>query len=688
MVKKAPGATVADWNRERSASAPGDPSAGASGRDIGRLPPVKNPKRKQAAARSLRLFCLTYLAAAFSKPFSDDHLKIIAELEKAILTGGLFALAMPRGSGKTTLAEAAALWAVLYGYHPYVLIVGATAKLAVDILNSIKSELRSNDLLAEDFPEVCFPIRALEGINNRAAGQRFNGQPTLMNWRKASIVLPTIAGSPASGAILNACGLFGAVRGQKFKHPDGRNVRPSLILPDDPQTDRSARSPKQCNDREEMLKGALLGSAGPGESLTVVMPCTVIVPGDLADRMLDRELNPDWSGIRTKTLYAFPDALDTLWAEYRELNATDKAAGTAFYRKHQKAMDAGAKVAWVHRFRKDEASAIQHAMNLFYRDPYAFAAEHQNDPRVKNAGPVIRILTAKEIAAKINRVPRGQLAADVSILNAKIDVQQDVLFWAVAGWSQTFGGHVADYGTWPDQARPYFTLHELAQTIRDAFPNLTAQEALIYAALEVTAEMLLTREFARQGGAVLRVGKLVIDAGYQTDCVYKFCRESKFAALCLPSHGHSVKAKDRPISQWKKQEGDRRGLEWIIRRAANQRGVRHVTYDTNFWKSFLHARYAAGHGDRSSLALFGDTPAAHRMFADHQVAEYPTRVEAKGRKIDEWEIKPERPDNHWFDCLVGCAVAASVDGCELRHTDTPPTPPPPPRRRKRVDYLN
>jgi hypothetical protein len=34
----------------------------------------------------------------------------------------------------------------------------------------------------------------------------------------------------------------------------------------------------------------------------------------------------------------------------------------------------------------------------------------------------------------------------------------------------------------------------------------------------------------------------------------------------------------------------------------------------------------------------------------------------------------ERPDNHWFDCLVGCAVAASMLGaklasahCRLRH---------------------
>ena len=30
--------------------------------------------------------------------------------------------------------------------------------------------------------------------------------------------------------------------------------------------------------------------------------------------------------------------------------------------------------------------------------------------------------------------------------------------------------------------------------------------------------------------------------------------------------------------------------------------------------------------------------------------------------MHEWRPKPSKPDNHWFDCLVGCAVAASMAG--------------------------
>lgn len=95
----------------------------------------------------------------------------------------------------------------------------------------------------------------------------------------------------------------------------------------------------------------------------------------------------------------------------------------------------------------------------------------------------------------------------------------------------------------------------------------------------------------------------------------------------------------------------------------------------------------AGLGDRSSLALFGDTPAEHRMVADHLTAETPVRVEAKGRTVDEWSLKPDRPDNHLFDCLVGSAVAASIEGCELKpavlQPDNAPAKPP----RRRVSYL-
>ncbi|MFV0442871.1 MAG: terminase gpA endonuclease subunit [Planctomycetaceae bacterium] len=62
----------------------------------------------------------------------------------------------------------------------------------------------------------------------------------------------------------------------------------------------------------------------------------------------------------------------------------------------------------------------------------------------------------------------------------------------------------------------------------------------------------------------------------------------------------------------------------------------------------------------------------HRLFAEHLTAEYRVRTEGRGRTVDEWKLRPERADNHWLDCLVGCAVAASIQGVQLFGTDVKP----------------
>ncbi|WP_409994273.1 terminase gpA endonuclease subunit [Pirellula sp. SH-Sr6A] len=146
---------------------------------------------------------------------------------------------------------------------------------------------------------------------------------------------------------------------------------------------------------------------------------------------------------------------------------------------------------------------------------------------------------------------------------------------------------------------------------------------------------------------------------------YQFCRQSQFAGIVMPSHGRFVGASSQPFSEYKRKPGDRVGHNWRIPNVHGKRVVRHVVYDTNFWKTFVHARLAVAMGDRGCLSLFGDTPDTHRLLAEHLSAEYHVRTEGRGRIVDEWKQRPERGDNHWFDCVVGCAVAASMQGVSL-----------------------
>jgi phage terminase large subunit GpA-like protein len=69
-------------------------------------------------------------------------------------------------------------------------------------------------------------------------------------------------------------------------------------------------------------------------------------------------------------------------------------------------------------------------------------------------------------------------------------------------------------------------------------------------------------------------------------------------------------------------------------------------------------------GDAGCLSIFGSKPIQHRLFGEHLTAEYRVQTEGRGRTVDEWKLPVQKPDNHWFDCLVGCAAAASMQGVE------------------------
>jgi hypothetical protein len=79
----------------------------------------------------------------------------------------------------------------------------------------------------------------------------------------------------------------------------------------------------------------------------------------------------------------------------------------------------------------------------------------------------------------------------------------------------------------------------------------------------------------------------------------------------------------------------------------------------------VHDHLAVPPGDDGCLTPTGRKPTRHIMFAEHLTAESPTMVTANGRTVGEWSMRPGRSDNHWLDCMVGCAVAASMLGASL-----------------------
>ena len=675
--KNTPSEASLDYESVRADAARRSSERSLEGRDIGELPAVENQERKESCRNDFKLFCETYFPEVYQLKWSDDHLRAIAKIQKSVLEGGLFALAMSRGSGKSSLTETAAIWAMLYGHREFVVLVGASESAALEMLDSIKTEFEVNEHIAADFPEVSYPIARLEGIANRCAGQLYKGERTRITWTANEIVLPTIAGAASSGVIVRVAGITGRIRGMKYKKPDGRTIRPEFVVIDDPQTSESADSVEQTRKRVRVLAGDILGLAGPGKKIAGIMPCTVIRPGDMAEQILDKTKHPEWNGERCKMIYQFPRN-DELWERYADLRADElRECGTferatEFYREHRAEMDEGAVVSWPDRYNYDEISAIQHAMNLKLTDEAAFWAEYQNEPLPEDLGTDEQ-LTVDGIVNKLNGHAQRTVPVSANHVTMFIDVQKTLLFYVVCAWDDDFTGYVIDYGAWPDQRRRYFTLGEANPTLQAKFPR-SGLEGCLYGGLKALTEDYLSREFTRDDGAAMRIEKCLVDAnwGQSTDVVYQFCRESAFANVIIPSHGKYIGASSKPMSEYKKAVGDRVGHNWRMPNIRGKRAVRHVVFDTNYWKSFVASRLLESMGDRGSLSLWGRSSEAHMLFAEHLTAEYRVKTEGRGRRVEEWKMRPEGADNHWWDGLVGCAVAASMTGCVLEGTDVVP----------------
>lgn len=668
-----------DYAEARRRQAQRNRAVTKAGQDIGPIPEVEDAGRRQATSQSFRLFCETYFAPAFSRRWSQDHLKVIASIERAVIEGGLFAFAMPRGSGKTTLARFSALWAVLAGYRPFVCLIGGSSERARDLLIPIKKCILENPFLLADFPEAVYPLRCLENSSKRQLQQHIAGRLTHVHWGQESLVLPTVeaehlpialrdeglAVSPSSGSIITVTSLDANMRGQQHTRVDGSIIRPSLVLLDDPQTRQSAASATQTRRRMELLNGDVLGMAGPGRKIAAMLTCTKMYAGDLADQVLDRRKAPQWQGQCTKLVYSWPKA-EKLWDEYRSLRNNGLREGrgvqgaTEFYRKNREAMDAGAKVAWDQRYNEDEISALQHAVNLrLDMSEDAFAAEYQNEPVGEQQAE--NVLTVEQVAARFNGRKRCEAPLDCTHLTAFIDVHKKLLYYCVCGWQEDFTGFVIDYGTLPDQRRAYFTLGSSTRTLGRSFQGM-GEDGAIQAGLEQLVTKLLQRDWPRRGGALLRIDRLLVDMGYKPRLVAAVQHKVGGAAMML-SKGVGIRAGNKPISMYQRRGGWTLGEGWYIPSVHGTAEFPHICLDVNYWKSFVHEHLAIAPGDPGALTVFGQSAGEHQLLAEHVAnSETWTPTHGHGRTVHEWKTKSSRPDNHWLDCLVGCAAAASMAG--------------------------
>lgn len=380
----------------------------AASNEIGTLPKVKNPKRKAACKKSLRLFLATYCTGpgGFLKtPPSERMGDIIDKLQEVVINGGRTQLRIARGHGKSSLTKGACLYALLYGYRKFVVAVAARRSDAASMIDDIYTLLEVGDTIHEDFPEVTVAIRKLERITQRTRAQTYQGKSTRIEKTADRIILPTIAKSAASGAILVARGFAGASRG--LIHG---SVRPDLIVGDDLATQKVASNPAMVAKYVAQIDQGLMGLGGHDKQIAAVMCDTPICPDDVSEHYAQ---SSSWITFTYPMILSMPDCWQKqtgdLWQEYFRIRQDSIATGepehiacNKFYQEHREEMDAGGEVINPDFFDRDtELSGLQHAFNIYFQvGPDAFTAEYMMRPtRHKDTFAINAPLVASRIYA-------------------------------------------------------------------------------------------------------------------------------------------------------------------------------------------------------------------------------------------------------------------------------------------------
>ena len=630
-------------------------------RDV-KVPPVKNPRRRAKGKKDWKFFCLAYYPDLFYLPFSKNQIEIGDDIVRSIKTGVNRAKAAERGGGKTTIVKVlAGVYAPVYGFSKYLPIIRANATDAERTLKDIKAFYEHNDLLCEDFPEVCVPIRALEGAAQRAGAQTVGGERTRLEWGGKEVVLPRVKDkngklSDASGAVITSVGIDGPIRGL-VRGP----LRPDLVIIDDLETRESVRSHTESQKRKETIDCDISGLAGPDKIMPILMIGTIIKRGCLIDQYTDPKISPAWHGTRHKRLLKEPKNVE-MWQRYMEMRQQNERDGDEtgrgahkYYLDNRKQMDKGAKVSNEYRFKtlvlddgsQLEASAIESVYNDICKfGMEGFNTEFQNDPGEDSSeGDGIE---AVHVQRKLSGMARGLIPAGTLKVTMAIDVHRRWLYWAVVAWKAGAIGNVIDYG--------YETVQSPLGNLVDQAVQKAMDEAILSAMLEFKDSLENTGGFVDEVTNKMRLPDLcLVDSGWRPDAVQAFCRAGGGRYMASSGFGaNQLVGKYKKPGKIKLPFGDH--WHMAIRPGMRQR---YIALDVDYCKRRVHDGFMIPDTQNGSLAVFGDDPLRHRNFADQILGEVWVSEFSAGKGVREgWVVRHGR--NHWLDGMAQNVAAAEM----------------------------
>ena len=636
--------------------------------EIGKLPRVRNPKRKAACKKSLYDFLVTYCmgdGGFLQSPPSEKMREIINHLQDTVISGGRTHVRLPRGFGKTSYLKGAISYALAYGFRSFVVAVSAKIGDARTITEDVWNLFENSKTFAEDFPEIAYPIAKLDGILQRAAHQTYNKVRTRIQKTAERILLPTIKGAASSGSLLVARGIKGAARGLLKG-----SKRPDLLLIDDAQTDAVAHNPAMVDKYDEILEQSFLGLAGHSQTLAAFMTSTPICPDDLSDVYAKKR---NWKTFSYPLLLHEPLCWRTpqdKWREYFRIRQDSIAAGEPehiaandYYAQYRGEMDDGAVMLNDSAFDPStELSALQHAMNLrFANGEDAFQAEYQLVP-VK--AKEIYSISAPLVASRVRQgAPQFYVPPETVFIAAATDINPAYgLTTAITCFDKLQTGFVTHYHVFTGAPLP----------IPDDIPE-RVRITLIAQAL--TAHGKEIAQWCKMHGIALN--RWGVDCGgkqFEAVCTWARTARQTCGVGCTPMVGRGGRNWNPNVRS--KIADARNGT---ILCADQSKGWRWLAFDSDMWRETAQRAWLGEIGTPGSLSLFEGQ--RHGEFAAQiaaEILEWKT-VLPNGQTEYRWREVGRKHD--YGDAVTMCYALAGAFGISASGYVPPPTRPAKPSNR-------
>jgi energy-coupling factor transporter ATP-binding protein EcfA2 len=605
----------------------------------------KAPKRAARFAKPNEndpvAWLLAYLPGAFPLPFGSAHHQIIDAVAYAIHHAGNVAIAAPRGTGKSTLVNGLTLWALLTGRTAFPVVIPWDDKAKRRSLRFWAQELCHNKRLLRDYPDAVDIFHRSRGIANRLAALTINGNATgaRLGLSEGIIVLPNGLGAIGSATI------NGNPRGLNYATITGEIVRPTFAIIDDPQDRETARSKSRVAETVEVVMGDIAGMAGPDQRMAMVMPCTVIERGDVAEHFLS---DPDWRSIRVGQITAWPAGWDAeksearrLWLEWNEIRQAgeqDQDAGKtalAFYAANKQQMTHGMTVSWGERYdkRRGQPDALYAAMfDYFTMGHDAFMAERQNEPVVQ--GVTLYNLTPDVVQSRINAFSPWEIPPWSRLRIAATDINYSYgLSWTLLAFGGDQTSVVVGYG-----------IHRMGVS-RDA--TKAERERAIFEQLVLHGRQLASTACKPEAWFIDASGEafdiaLRFAASSVSLCGIQAIAATGRGARNYRPYGKSVLGRPREQCH---MAVDGTGRKW-------------VAWNADYWREQAQKAWTGSVGAPGSCSL----PAGHhRDFAEQICREQlQGKSEIGGQMVWVWNTAPGPHD--YGDCMSMCYMGAAFQG--------------------------